>query len=924
MINVCHMRSYYRRPSRFISVVVLNVLLQGFWVDGAFLPASITSGYTATTSDTVPLGGVVLNVSSMLVNAAPNSSTVFHAEGLEFAGSVVIACPASVAPYTVSLLVTIVNGTTLAGMSAASHIQVSGVLGGGSRVSIRGGSYTFANASSIFFFQVTAALTLTASSTLEIVNASFTVQLAGDLTSILYTASNITLSNHSTLSITNATIEVSNARTVGNWKAIVLYASSSPITLSNSSILSVTSTIIVVHDVIFGGLWYFYVLHILSSPTVLSDDSQLSVTDATVEIFEGSVMNTWQVFVLFASSSPINLFNGSILSVVGTTVGIRGTSVGSGWWLYVLYASSSPIAVSNSSILFMEGTTVGVYNVSGVINWSQHPFYALSSPITLNASTFSIVTTTIHVYNTTEIQGYWFVDVLRVSSSPMTLSSNSTVAIVGTTIEVHHMRLGTCSMFVVYASSPITVSEGSTLFVTNTIIGVHNVNVTGGNGWGLHVVESPSTTVAIDSAVAVANAQVVVRRLNSSVLTSSVAFGGLWTVDGALRLEDVTIDGVPSRWLDATSLNGSGHIYLVRAMAVGVAETMIFVSKNSAILSPTFYVCNNYLNGTLCTVTTSGEYPCASRIPQGVHACQRTVTFSDSTTATSTNGNPSTSMTSPATTRSMPVTAASASASNSTFYSPSNSAPNSHTRTPSPSFHATTTDATSPSPRVTPSLPPPCPIVYTSPCPYTEFTRGPRGTNVTNNTEPGCDHLRLSIPHSLWSGGDRVNISVRLATGLSEFHVPSGDADKTHSQETEGLVWYTQDLIRADDASLWVDVGLRYVGAATRGSWSVVVDILLLDELFSCRLPASRVVIPLTVQLGAAPPIPDAVEEVVNTVAVLTPTGLIRGGMLSSLLGMMRCSEFDPEESLSFINKLPGGPSVRVGRGTNVDRPRQC
>ena len=61
--------------------------------------------------------------------------------------------------------------------------------------------------------------------------------------------------------------------------------------------------------------------------------------------------------------------------------------------------------------------------------------------------------------------------------------------------------------------------------------------------------------------------------------------------------------------------------------------------------------------------------------------------------------------------------------------------------------------------------------------------------------------------------------------------------------------------------------------------------------------------------LEAAPPIPNAVVKVVDTMAVdgvVTPTGLIRGGMLSSLLGMMRCSEFDPDNSLSFVNNPTG------------------
>ena len=124
----------------------------------------------------------------------------------------------------------------------------------------------------------------------------------------------------------------------------------------------------------------------------------------------------------------------------------------------------------------------------------------------------------------------------------------------------------------------------------------------------------------------------------------------------------------------------------------------------------------------------------------------------------------------------------------------------------------------------------------------------------------------------------------------------------------DGLVSFSHHLT-PEGSRVWVDVGLRYVGGATRGSWSVVVDVPLLEEQFSCALPAARVVVPLVVQLEAAPPIPDAVVVVADSMIVgciALPSVLIRGGVVSSLLGMMRCSEFDPSDSLSFINNPTG------------------
>ena len=228
---------------------------------------------------------------------------------------------------------------------------------------------------------------------------------------------------------------------------------------------------------------------------------------------------------------------------------------------------------------------------------------------------------------------------------------------------------------------------------------------------------------------------------------------------------------------------------------------------------------------------------------------------------------------------------------------------------------------------VTPSLPAPCALNHTYPCPYTAYAvRGPHTTNTTASAT-GCGYLQLSVPFDAWAGGGRVNVSILLATTVSDFLVPS--AGYGGDVSAGSLLAVTQRFVGPDSGGgrLWVDVELRYVGADTRGAWSVVVDIPLLDEQFSCALPAARVVIPLTVQLEAAPPIPDAVVKAVDAVAVagvVTPTGLIRGGMLSSLMGMMRCSEFDPDDSLSFVNNPTGwaigesGPRYQRGSAATV------
>ena len=142
-------------------VTVTTLLVVG--AHGGTLASSITAGTTNSIGDTVPSTGTTLNVTTMLANAV-GAAAVFHAVGLQFGGTLTIACPTTVSSYTKPLLVTIINGSTQAGVPAAAHIKISGVLGGGSRVSITGGSYTFVNADPSYFMQSTSALTIADSS----------------------------------------------------------------------------------------------------------------------------------------------------------------------------------------------------------------------------------------------------------------------------------------------------------------------------------------------------------------------------------------------------------------------------------------------------------------------------------------------------------------------------------------------------------------------------------------------------------------------------------------------------------------------------------------------------------------------------------------------------------------------------------------
>ena len=77
------------------------LLLGGGGAHSASLPTTITAGSTTSVGDTVASGGTSLAVSSMLTNAAGSGSGMaeFHAEGLQFAGTLTINCPTTATSY---------------------------------------------------------------------------------------------------------------------------------------------------------------------------------------------------------------------------------------------------------------------------------------------------------------------------------------------------------------------------------------------------------------------------------------------------------------------------------------------------------------------------------------------------------------------------------------------------------------------------------------------------------------------------------------------------------------------------------------------------------------------------------------------------------------------------------------------------------
>ena len=308
------------------AIVMFSSPLYGILSHGVDLPSTISEGYTAVVNAAVPSAGTSLDVSSMLGNGIGNGSALFRADGLVFAGTLAINCPQLATAYSIPLLVIIVNGTTHAAMSASSHVKISGVLAGGSRVSILGGSYTFVNSDPSFYFEVTAALTIEGASALEIVGGSFTVPpsfTVGGTNAMMYAAFSTTITHNSTMSIRGITIGVYNVNLAADWIFRVLL-SSSPIAIANHSDLSICGSTVEVRSTNMNKKWRFYVLF-APSPVALTGSSTLTIHDTSIGVFDVNVGSDWGMYVLYAASLDIG--DGSALSLVGVDAVVRGLTV---------------------------------------------------------------------------------------------------------------------------------------------------------------------------------------------------------------------------------------------------------------------------------------------------------------------------------------------------------------------------------------------------------------------------------------------------------------------------------------------------------------------------------------------------------------------------------------------------------------------
>ena len=318
------------------------------------LPPNVTSGYTISMGGLIPSGGTNLNVPSMQLAAAGNESAVFYAEGLLFAGTLTVTFP-NTNPYGVPVFVDVVNGSTQTGASLGAHVKILGVIGGGSRVSIKGGSFTFVSS----FLQISAELAIVGASLMEVVgvscSASTIVTSGVTSASFISAVAPIIVSNRSTFSISHIAIGAFSANIQTELSLSMLNATSA-IDIFGSSTLSIDTATIEMQHVVAKGNLGVYVMY-TSSSIAVSNNSTLSIHNSSAEVDDVIVSGTFSsAMVMMMAIGSFTISYGSSMSLSCATLGVRGVSVTQSWPLYVMSVYSTLI-MSNSSTLSISNIT---------------------------------------------------------------------------------------------------------------------------------------------------------------------------------------------------------------------------------------------------------------------------------------------------------------------------------------------------------------------------------------------------------------------------------------------------------------------------------------------------------------------------------------------------------------------------------------
>jgi hypothetical protein len=437
-------------------------------------------------------------------------------------------------------------------------------------------------------------------------------------------------------------------------------------------------------------------------------------------------------------------------------------------------------------------------------------------------------------------------------------------------------------------SSPTSIGESCTLLITNSTMLVEN--------------HQQSSTTSTALAVAVAS-------FTESSTTLEVIGGGRVDISGnALHTEG------------ASSLTTNGGDIVQKVLAIvrfGNGATIIgktYVHHNSvstSMLGSTSTIgtllnfttvgqvnrtvidlCRNYVNATLCTLTAAtNQYTCMLAAVDGA--------FTGSLQECTSTATP-------------------------TPFIPFNTVPISPSHTTSHTVFQTayTVSATQSSTLSQRSECQPSP----QPCPYASEVAHVNASSKCSTSKG----LSITIPHSTWGGGSPFNVSVLLHKSLLSHLYTDVLSPPTPVvvATSEGVTQLTTYLTHKGDTFLWAVSTLRYAGPSSRSTISLIISIELPTGSFNCAFEENLPKVMVSVTLSEAKSvISDAVTvtmDVAKAVGAVNvvPSALVRAGISSAVMEMLKCSEFDPEEEVGFVNNpfnwAAGRKELQYHRGSVV------
>jgi hypothetical protein len=761
-------------------------------------------------------------------------------------------------------------------------------------------------------------ITISANSTLAIYNSTMVVFNVSVGTWQVYTirtspSSPITISANSTLAIYNSAMVVSNGSVVGTWQFCTMSTSSpSPVTISTNSTLAIYNNNMVLSNVSVGTTLRRAILG-LSRGSFFVDSSTVTISDNHLDMAH-VLSGILEIYTLLVEYAALNLITTSTLAIVNSTATVLNVTARVGKWQWCTVSIlNSTTAIEDLSSLSIDNISITVSNMTMPGKWSLHVLSDVYSPLSIrNGSTLSISRNTIGLRDMM-LGGDGLVALVHINASLVivdvesrfTISENINMTMSNVTLlsESGNWEFYTFSV----ESSPVNIGGSSKVLITNNHMVVETYPLSSPAATTLSVVVASYTQAStILEATGGGLVDISGNTINTEGATSLTAYGGEVVLsllaivrvgDGATVVGNSTIqhNSVFTRMLGSTATIGT----LLNFTTMGI--------DNRTVL----YLCSNYVNAMPCKLTTAtNQYSCmlvamGNAFTGRLHECTSTSTptpfipfntvpiSSPQTTAYTV------SQTAFSTVPISPPQTTAYTVSQTAFSTVPISPPQTTAYTVSQTAYAvSTTHPPTLSEPVCQSSPQPCP--YASEVGY---------VNASSKCSPSKG-LSTTIPHSLWGGGSPFNVSVLLHESLiSHFNsyivIPSTPPVVSTS---EGVTQLNTHLSQRSDRTLWAVSALRYTGSFTRSAISLAISIQLPTDSFNCVFAESHPKVVVSVTLSEAKSaISDAVTvttdvaKAVGAVSVV-PSSLVRAGISSAVMKMLKCSEFQPDEEVGFVN----------------------